>query len=105
MDNSDNKVLRLNNFEDFGPSRLRLLKYIENGCLEYLISAGYSNVDPPILESADLFLKKSLGSTSSSTYTFMDSENQLAMNLGETYLVTEKGNERLGKQKLDLVVL
>jgi Xaa-Pro dipeptidase len=35
----------------------------------------------------------------------MDSDNQLAMNLGETYLVTENGNERLGKQKLDLVVL
>ena len=35
----------------------------------------------------------------------MDSENQLAMNLGETYLVTQDGNKRLGKQKLDLVVL
>ena len=35
----------------------------------------------------------------------MDSESQLAMNLGETYLVTEKGNERLGKKKLDLVIL
>ena len=35
----------------------------------------------------------------------MDSKTQLAMNLGETYLVTETGNERLGKQKLDLVVL
>ena len=35
----------------------------------------------------------------------MDSENQLAMNLGETYLVTKSGNERLGKQKLDLVIL
>ncbi len=35
----------------------------------------------------------------------MDSENQLAMNLGETYLVTEKGNERLGNQKLDLTTL
>ena len=34
----------------------------------------------------------------------MDSENQLAMNLGETYLVTEKGNEHLGKKKLDLVI-
>ena len=77
MNNSDNKVLRLNNFEDLGPSRLRLLKHIENNCLEYLINSGYSNVDPPILESADLFLKKSLGSTSSSTYTFMDLENQL----------------------------
>jgi len=35
----------------------------------------------------------------------MDSETQLAMNLGETYLVTEDGNERLGTQKLDLVIL
>ena len=35
----------------------------------------------------------------------MDSTNQLAMNLGETYLVTENGNERLGKKKLDLVIL
>ena len=35
----------------------------------------------------------------------MDSENQLAMNLGETYLVNEKGNERLGKNKLELVSL
>jgi Xaa-Pro dipeptidase len=35
----------------------------------------------------------------------MDSDSNLAMNLGETYLVTENGNERLGKQKLDLVVL
>ena len=34
----------------------------------------------------------------------MDSENQLAMNLGETYLVTNSGNERLGKKKLDLVI-
>jgi len=35
----------------------------------------------------------------------MDSENQLAMNLGETYLVNENGNERLGKKKLELVTL
>ena len=35
----------------------------------------------------------------------MDSDNELAMNLGETYLVTEKSNERLGNQKLDLIIL
>ena len=35
----------------------------------------------------------------------MDSRNNLAMNLGETYLVTKNGNERLGKHKLDLVIL
>ena len=34
----------------------------------------------------------------------MDSDNQLAMNLGETYLISQSGNERLGKKKLDLVV-
>ena len=35
----------------------------------------------------------------------MDSKNELAMNLGETYIVTGKGNERLGNQKTDLVIL
>ena len=35
----------------------------------------------------------------------MDSNNQLAMNLGETYLVSKNGNERLRKKKLDLVIL
>ena len=34
----------------------------------------------------------------------MDSESELAMNLGETYLLTDNGNERLGKKKLDLVI-
>ena len=34
----------------------------------------------------------------------MDSENELAMNLGETYLLTNAGNERLGKKKMDLVI-
>ncbi len=33
----------------------------------------------------------------------MDSANGLAMNLGETYLVLENGNERLGKKSLDLI--
>jgi hypothetical protein len=35
----------------------------------------------------------------------MYSEAQLAMNFRETYLVAETGNERHGKQKLDLVFL
>jgi len=35
----------------------------------------------------------------------MDSKNELAMNLGETYLVTENDNIRLGKQKLDMVII
>ena len=35
----------------------------------------------------------------------MDSDSKLAMNLSETYFVTENGHERLGKQKMDLVTL
>ena len=35
----------------------------------------------------------------------MDSNAQLSMNLGETYLVIETGNGRLGKQKVGLVIL
>ena len=35
---------------------------------------------------------------------FMDSKNQIAMNIGETYLVTNSGNQRMGKKKLDLVI-
>ena len=34
----------------------------------------------------------------------MDSKTQIAMNLGETYIVSDTGCERLGKLKLDLVV-
>ena len=52
--------------------------------------------NPYVIESGNIFFMHMI---------LMDSENQLAMNLGETYLVTEQGNERLGKQKLDLVVL
>ena len=35
----------------------------------------------------------------------MDSGSNLAVNLGEMHLVMKNGNERLGKQKLDLVTL
>ena len=52
--------------------------------------------NPYIIEPGNVFFMHMI---------LMDSENQLAMNLGETYLVTDNGNERLGKQKLDLVVL
>ena len=52
--------------------------------------------NPYIIEPGNIFFMHMI---------LMDSENQLAMNLGETYLVTKHGNERLGKQKIDLVVL
>ena len=52
--------------------------------------------NPYIIETGNVFFLHMI---------LMDSENQLAMNLGETYLVTKQGNQRLGKQKLDLVIL
>ena len=52
--------------------------------------------NPYVIQSGNVFFMHMI---------LMDSESNLAMNLGETYLVTEKGNERLGKHKLDLVVL
>ena len=52
--------------------------------------------NPYVIEPGNIFFMHMI---------LMDSENQLAMNLGETYLVTDNDNERLGKQKLDLVIL
>ena len=52
--------------------------------------------NPYVIEKGNIFFMHMI---------LMDSENNLAMNLGETYVVNEKGNERLGKQKLDLVIL
>ena len=52
-------------------------------------------VNPLIIEPGMVFLIHII---------LMDSDNQLAMNLNETYLVTESVNERLGKQELDLII-
>lgn len=35
----------------------------------------------------------------------VDLANELDINMGKTYLVTENGKEKLGKQKLNLVTL
>jgi len=51
--------------------------------------------NPIVLESGMVFFMHMI---------LMDSENQLAMNLGKTYLVTNSGNQRMGKKKLDLVI-
>jgi len=66
-------------------------------------SPNWMDVPPMIFLGNPLILKP--GMVFFMHMILMDSENQLAMNLGETYLVTEKGNERLGKKKLDLVIL
>ena len=52
--------------------------------------------NPYVIQSGNVFFMHMI---------LMDSDNELAMNLGETYLVTETGNERLGKKKLDLVTV
>ena len=71
--------------------------------LETKFSPNLMDVPPMIFTDNPLIIKP--GMVFFMHMILMDSENELAMNLGETYLVTEKGNERLGKQKLDLIIL
>ena len=88
-------------FDDLGYNKSRM-----NACgysLGATFSPNWMDVPPMIFANNPLILKT--GMVFFMHMILMDSENQLAMNLGETYLVNEKGNERLGKQKLDLVVL
>ena len=73
---NDNKIKILRNFKDTEPSDLKLRREIEISSLNYLIGSGYINLDTPVIESADLFFRKSLGSTSGNTYTFVDPLNQ-----------------------------
>jgi Xaa-Pro dipeptidase len=54
----------------------------------------YAN-NPIIIEKNHIFFMHMI---------LMHSESQTAMNLGETYIVSESGCERLGKLKLDLVI-
>ena len=88
-------------FDDLGYKKSRM-----NAC-GYSLGATFSPnwMDTPPMIFADNPLILQSGMIFFMHMILMDSENQLAMNLGETYLVTEKGNERLGKQKLDLIVL
>jgi len=66
-------------------------------------SPNWMDVPPMIFTGNPLIIKP--GMVFFMHMILMDSENQLAMNLGETYLVTQSGNKRLGKKKLDLVIL
>ena len=88
-------------FDELGYKKSRM-----NACgysLGATFSPNWMDVPPMIFANNPLILKS--GMIFFMHMILMDSENQLAMNLGETYLVTEKGNDRLGKQKLDLVIL
>ena len=71
--------------------------------LETTFSPTWMDVPPMIFTGNPLIIKS--GMVFFMRMILMNNEAQLAMNLGETYLVTESGNERLGKQKLDLVIL
>ena len=87
-------------FDDHGFKNARM-----NAC-GYSLGATFSPnwMDWPMLYTGNPYIIRS-GNVFFMHMILMDSESNLAMNLGETYLVTEKGNERLGKHKLDLVVL
>ena len=87
-------------FDDLGYNKSRM-----NACGYSLGSTFSPNwMDWPMLYTGNPYVIEP-GNVFFMHMILMDSDNQLAMNLGETYLVTETGNERLGKQKLDLVVL
>ena len=87
-------------FDDLGYNKSRM-----NAC-GYSLGATFSPnwMDWPMLYTGNPYIITP-GNVFFMHMILMDSESKLAMNLGETYLVTENGNERLGKQKLDLVVL
>jgi len=87
-------------FDKLGYKKSRM-----NAC-GYSLGATFAPnwMDWPMLYTGNLYVIRP-GNIFFMHMILMDSENQLAMNLGETYLVTEKGNERLGKKKLDLVIL
>ena len=87
-------------FDDLGYNKARM-----NAC-GYSLGATFSPnwMDWPMLYTGNPY-KIVPGNVFFMHMILMDSDNNLAMNLGETYLVTENGNERLGKQKLDLVTI
>ena len=87
-------------FDDLGFNKARM-----NAC-GYSLGSTFSpnRMDWPMLYTGNPYIIQP-GNIFFMHMILMDSENQLAMNLGETYLVTKSGNERLGKQKLDLVIL
>ena len=87
-------------FDDLGYNKARM-----NAC-GYSLGATFSPnwMDWPMLYTDNPYIIQP-GNVFFMHMILMDSDSNLAMNLGETYLVTENGNERLGKQKLDLVIL
>ena len=87
-------------FDDLGYNKSRM-----NACGYSLGSTFSPNwMDWPMLYTGNPYIITP-GNVFFMHMILMDSENKLAMNLGETYLVTDNGNKRLGKQKLDLVNL
>ena len=87
-------------FDDLGFKKARM-----NAC-GYSLGATFSPnwMDWPMLYTKNPY-NIEVGNIFFLHMILMDSDSQLAMNLGETYLINEKGSERLGKQKLDLVIL
>ena len=88
-------------FDKLGYNKSRM-----NACgysLGATFSPNWMDVPPMIFAKNPLILKS--GMVFFMHMILMDSENKLAMNLGETYLIKEKNNERLGKKKLDLIIL
>ena len=109
--NCENKLKPGNNIGEVFDIHAKTLDYLGfnksrmNAC-GYSLGATFSPnwMDWPMLYTGNNYIIKS-GNVFFMHMILMDSEKQLAMNLGETYLVTKNGNKRLGQQKLDMVIL
>ncbi len=87
-------------FDDLGYNKARM-----NACGYSLGSTFSPNwMDWPMLYTGNPYVIEP-GNVFFMHMILMDSEKNLAMNLGETYIVTKDGNKRLGKKKLDLIII
>ena len=58
--------------QDLSQESWRHKRELQDRLLDYMSSYGYRNIDPPILEATELFLRKSGGGLASRMYSFTD---------------------------------
>ena len=69
---SGRKIDRLPGMRDYAGDRFGRFAGLQNAALAHLSEAGYEPIDTPLLEGAELFVRKSGGDLASRLYTFSD---------------------------------
>ena len=69
---SGRKIDRLAGMRDYAGGRFARFAGLQNATLAHLDEAGYEPIDTPLLEDAELFVRKSGGELASRLYTFSD---------------------------------